>query len=217
MDAMSRRFLLLWGGLALIGGAVASSTLAALDAPDWLIYVGALSIIGTCTFVLIYTAAADTTGRRVDTQSRTPSTAETAPASTESVARLVEVASAMRESHAGTRDLLAELDDAVTRAMAGLPSSIDVGPQSPPAAAGETGSPPFDAGAITLRQLHIAALTPSEREIALLLAEGRTVPEIAESLFLSQRLVETQVQRLHSKLRAAVSASDDPSSVAGSS
>ncbi|WP_329387946.1 ATP-binding protein [Streptomyces sp. NBC_01351] len=54
------------------------------------------------------------------------------------------------------------------------------------------------------------ALTPAELKVALLVAEGRTNPEIASALFLSRRTVQTHVSHILAKLqvrsRAAVAA-----------
>jgi two-component system response regulator NreC len=46
----------------------------------------------------------------------------------------------------------------------------------------------------------IALLTPREREVLQLIAEGKTTPQIAERLHLSQKTVETHRQNVMSKL-----------------
>ncbi|MBT2544699.1 helix-turn-helix transcriptional regulator [Streptomyces sp. ISL-44] len=54
------------------------------------------------------------------------------------------------------------------------------------------------------------ALTPAELKVALLVAQGRSNPEIASALFLSRRTVQTHVSHILAKLqvrsRAAVAA-----------
>ena len=45
-----------------------------------------------------------------------------------------------------------------------------------------------------------SALTPSERRVARLAAEGRTNPEIAQALFLTRRTVETHLTHAYQKL-----------------
>jgi DNA-binding CsgD family transcriptional regulator len=44
------------------------------------------------------------------------------------------------------------------------------------------------------------ALTPSERRVARLAAEGRSNPEIAQALFLTRRTVETHLTHVYQKL-----------------
>jgi DNA-binding CsgD family transcriptional regulator len=44
------------------------------------------------------------------------------------------------------------------------------------------------------------ALTASERRIAMLAAEGRSNPEIAQALFVTLRTVETHLTHAYSKL-----------------
>jgi DNA-binding CsgD family transcriptional regulator len=46
----------------------------------------------------------------------------------------------------------------------------------------------------------LAALTPSERRVAALAAAGRTNREIAESLFVTQKTVETHLAHVYDKL-----------------
>jgi DNA-binding NarL/FixJ family response regulator len=53
--------------------------------------------------------------------------------------------------------------------------------------------------AVTLRS--VENLTPREREVFLLLAEGRTPAEVASSLFLSAKTVHTHRQHIMEKLR----------------
>jgi DNA-binding NarL/FixJ family response regulator len=45
-----------------------------------------------------------------------------------------------------------------------------------------------------------ARLTPREREVLLLLVEGRSNPDIAEALFVSPRTAETHVTHILAKL-----------------
>jgi DNA-binding CsgD family transcriptional regulator len=46
----------------------------------------------------------------------------------------------------------------------------------------------------------VDALTPSERRVARLAAEGRSNREIAQALFVTQRTVETHLQHAFQKL-----------------
>ncbi|MYT21275.1 hypothetical protein GTW69_13400, partial [Streptomyces sp. SID7760] len=45
------------------------------------------------------------------------------------------------------------------------------------------------------------ALTPAELKVALLVAQGRSNPEIASALFLSARTVQTHVSHILAKLQ----------------
>lgn len=45
-----------------------------------------------------------------------------------------------------------------------------------------------------------AALTETERRVAILIAEGRSTPDIAATMFLSRRTVQTHVSRVLAKL-----------------
>ena len=63
--------------------------------------------------------------------------------------------------------------------------------------------------AVSRSQVHrdrYDSLTPREREVLHLLAEGRSGPEVAERLFISPKTVDTYRERLKAKLGAASSA-----------
>jgi len=49
----------------------------------------------------------------------------------------------------------------------------------------------------------LAELTPRERDVLRLIAEGRTNDAIAEELFISPRTVTTHITRLYAKLGVA--------------
>jgi DNA-binding CsgD family transcriptional regulator len=59
-------------------------------------------------------------------------------------------------------------------------------------------------GAAVLREsghgAEVASLTPREREIAILIAHGRTSREIAEHLIITERTVDTHADRIRAKL-----------------
>jgi DNA-binding NarL/FixJ family response regulator len=60
----------------------------------------------------------------------------------------------------------------------------------------------------TRRQQPIAELTPREREVLSLMAEGRSNTAIAEELVITQRAVEKHVKNIFQKLRLAPADSD---------
>jgi non-specific serine/threonine protein kinase len=53
----------------------------------------------------------------------------------------------------------------------------------------------------TFRKSNQDALTPREREVAMLVAEGLTNAEVANRLIIGERTVETHIKHLHQKLR----------------
>jgi len=55
----------------------------------------------------------------------------------------------------------------------------------------------------------LAALTPREREVLWLIAQGRSNPAIASALFISPKLVEKHVASIFGKLGLAPSDSDN--------
>ncbi len=57
-----------------------------------------------------------------------------------------------------------------------------------------------EAGKRAAAALGPSALTPREREVAVLAARGRTAPQIALELYIGERTVESHLARIYAKL-----------------
>jgi DNA-binding CsgD family transcriptional regulator len=91
----------------------------------------------------------------------------------------------------GARRLAAEIDALARRARIELrPPSGEAAPDGPPAQAAATADDPL-------------GLTPREREVLTLLADGRTNPQIAETLFISGKTASVHVSNILAKLGVA--------------
>jgi non-specific serine/threonine protein kinase len=87
--------------------------------------------------------------------------------------------------------------EAVTEYALGLTATADqAGPDAPPDPRTRADAP----GLIPQGDAEVARLTLREREVALLIVEGRTNREIAETLVLSERTVDSHVRNVMSKL-----------------
>ena len=172
--------MLLRGGAALSGAALVSAALSAADSPDWLIYLGSLAVIGSVTFYLIYTAASDRTTRSDSARSTTSTVPDGAAKPEDPDPELEQLQRAMEETSQSMR--------AAVMRYRSLSARLGTTPST------EAGRGESSGG-------H-ASLTPTERQIALLLVEGKSHRQIAESLLLSLKTVRVHVARITSKLSA---------------
>jgi DNA-binding CsgD family transcriptional regulator len=104
----------------------------------------------------------------------------------------------VRQAHAiaaqiGAAPIAAEAAALARRARLSLDRAPAPGQAPPPAATAPAGAPPAD-------ELARFGLTEREREVLLLLAAGRSNPEIARALFISAKTASVHVSNILAKL-----------------